>query len=897
MHGDTDAVGDAKNVTLPRYSPRHDVFTGIAFETVYPDDPQGRRVFVASEQGSVLQIHGPTKELQVIYRVHSAPITSILVNESFCVTGSRDAYVRVWPLDFSDYFLEAHHDAPITSVDASSDGLYIAIGTEQGAVGLLEVGNHVHRNILRSHSSEVTGLSVDVHDSMVATASSDGTMRVWSLRDPQCQQLYEIEASDEAPRCACFRPDPAAEAAHVACGFNSGTVRVFVVEHTKLLHEFCQHQSGVFDICFGARGSHMVSLGLDDNVCVYDANANYQPMKFIPIRGPLVASSWLSNTCSFENVGMSLAVSADSQFISAVSADGSEVLTLVSPSCQKYATLSVPEGCGRLVSTAFCVDAPVGRPPLLFAVTSNRKLVRLDLKTGDHVVLAETGRTDCRSLAVSCDGKLVAVGDAAGYIKLWSYSENKLVAPPQIYNGHVGAAVNRLVFDNRGYHLLSVGEDSHVMLWSVTPAQTLSLPPSGTAAPTAPHSHTGAGEIRTSASPEAETAALDCSVEMCCFGPPTVACLDPQTLLCCEPAALAITALERKITRSISSSRLSADGDGNGWALFAVDPTGKYVAAAEGLASGADLPIAEIEPFMLANDFTSNHMVLPKLRYHSKGIAALEFIPAFGANGAAPLLVSAGVASGGALVVWDILTGSVKTTGPISLDFGAISVLKAFQPDGAASSDHSCRFFVGAGGTSLTIWSLSDTMELTCERLHLPVHTDTNSALSMPAPIVAIAAVGDSRWAFGSLLASHSASKGGLCISLWDVDTLTSSTSLGESSRRQEACRTVWQVELQDAALVQTAYLENDDSGPNVMVGVVSGHSVFCVRLKPPSAMQDGRAVAEIVRQTQVGEVGAGISCWDFNRNSTKGVVRTRDNLIHFVDYLVGETFEIKTNA
>ena len=65
------------------------VFTGIAFETVYPDDPAGRRVFVASEQGSILQIHGPTKELQVIYKVHSGPITSILVNESFCVTGVR----------------------------------------------------------------------------------------------------------------------------------------------------------------------------------------------------------------------------------------------------------------------------------------------------------------------------------------------------------------------------------------------------------------------------------------------------------------------------------------------------------------------------------------------------------------------------------------------------------------------------------------------------------------------------------------------------------------------------------------------------------------------------------------------------------------------------------------
>ena len=50
---------------------------------------------------------------------------------------------------------------------------------------------------------------------------------------------------------------------------------------------------------FGAGCSHLISLGLDDNLCVYDANSNYQPMKFIPIRGPLVASA--SPACACEN--------------------------------------------------------------------------------------------------------------------------------------------------------------------------------------------------------------------------------------------------------------------------------------------------------------------------------------------------------------------------------------------------------------------------------------------------------------------------------------------------------------------------------------------------------------------------------------------------------------------
>ena len=34
-------------------------------------------------------------------------INCICVNEAFCVTGSDDGYLRLWPLDFSGVILEA----------------------------------------------------------------------------------------------------------------------------------------------------------------------------------------------------------------------------------------------------------------------------------------------------------------------------------------------------------------------------------------------------------------------------------------------------------------------------------------------------------------------------------------------------------------------------------------------------------------------------------------------------------------------------------------------------------------------------------------------------------------------------------------------------------------------
>jgi len=35
------------------------------------------------------------------------------------VTGSEDQFLRVWPLDFSEFFLEAKHEGLVLSLDIS----------------------------------------------------------------------------------------------------------------------------------------------------------------------------------------------------------------------------------------------------------------------------------------------------------------------------------------------------------------------------------------------------------------------------------------------------------------------------------------------------------------------------------------------------------------------------------------------------------------------------------------------------------------------------------------------------------------------------------------------------------------------------------------------------------
>lgn len=62
-------------------------------------------------------------------------LNSLAVSERFCVTGSEDGYVRVWPLDFAQVTMEAEHESAVKAVRFSSDCCKIATATLSGNLG------------------------------------------------------------------------------------------------------------------------------------------------------------------------------------------------------------------------------------------------------------------------------------------------------------------------------------------------------------------------------------------------------------------------------------------------------------------------------------------------------------------------------------------------------------------------------------------------------------------------------------------------------------------------------------------------------------------------------------------------------------------------------------------
>ena len=76
------------------------------------------------------------------YQLHSGAICSLAIHSGYAVTGGSDSRLRIWPLDFSDFLLEAQHESTITSVCISQSGRKLSVGTSAGTLGVLDVTEH-----------------------------------------------------------------------------------------------------------------------------------------------------------------------------------------------------------------------------------------------------------------------------------------------------------------------------------------------------------------------------------------------------------------------------------------------------------------------------------------------------------------------------------------------------------------------------------------------------------------------------------------------------------------------------------------------------------------------------------------------------------------------------------
>lgn len=287
----------ARPVLLNAYA-RNVQYTDITY------DVSGKSIFVASDRGHVLKIQHPSLQVVAAYKLHESGINCIHVQNACCITGGQDHLLRVWPLDFNDFLLEARHEGSITCLAMQEDkGHRLVIGTNAGTLGILDLPHHRYETMVRSHHESVTQILERRGNDTMVTVGSDNTVRVWNASG---QQVVEFWSESDAPTSIC---DLNFSANQLLAGFESGFIRVFDIATAVCSMERKYCNVPITSLLVSTYMGRWVIVGYADGVLhVLDYNDHLRLM--YEYQSPLFAAS-ANSTNNTQVAKLKLSLSGD----------------------------------------------------------------------------------------------------------------------------------------------------------------------------------------------------------------------------------------------------------------------------------------------------------------------------------------------------------------------------------------------------------------------------------------------------------------------------------------------------------------------------------------------------------------------------------------------------------
>ncbi|MDY7002996.1 MAG: caspase family protein [Cyanobacteriota bacterium] len=316
----------------------------------------------------------------------------------------------------------AEHTQPVNSISLSKDRKIIASASDDGTIKLWSNSGE-ELATLQGHQGAVYSVDFSPNSKMLASAGDDGTVKLWSQNGTI---LVTMKGHKGAVNSVSFSPDGKT----IASGGVDGTIKLWNLQG-KLLKSIQAHQDKIYSVSYG---KVLASASEDKTVKLW----NSQGKQLAILEG-------------FQDRVLSVSVSRDGKTIATASWDST--VRVWSIDGKEIGTLRGHKS--PVVSVNFSADGKT------IASGSSDGTIKLWTHYGREIATLKGHGTLVSSLSLSNDRLTLVSASADNTIKLWNLQEQKL---PTL-KGHT-SYITAISFSPDGKAIATGGYDRNVKIWS-----------------------------------------------------------------------------------------------------------------------------------------------------------------------------------------------------------------------------------------------------------------------------------------------------------------------------------------------------------------------------------------------------------------------------------------------